>query len=420
MRTLALMAAPLLLTGCLATNPVTGNKEIVLMPLSEQIAIGEKNYVPYQQQQGGQYTVDPGLTRYVDSIGQKLARVSDQPNLPYEFVVLNDSTPNAWALPGGKVALNRGLISMLDDEAQLAAVIGHEIVHAAAGHSAAQMTRQTFLGLGATALGALAQNSQYGDLIMMGSQYGSGAVNAHYGRDDELEADEHGVKYMERSGYDPQAAVELQEKFLALKNGNDGDFMSNLFASHPPSGERVRRNTQYAQGKTGKRNKAAFDAATAQLRKDQMAYDYQTQAIKYANNKELGKALDLVEQAIKKQPKEAAFYVTKGQLLLAQKNPSKAYSTFTQAVQKNPNYFMPQLLAGFSAKQVGNTEDAQKYLAASLRLLPTAQANYYLGEIALQKGDKNSAKQYFSTAAADQGEVGKAAQEQLARLGVTQ
>ena len=161
MRILALLAAPIVLTGCLATNPVTGNKEIVLMPLSEQIATGEKSYIPYQQQQGGQYTVDPGLTRYVASLGQSLAKVSDQPELPYEFVVLNDSTPNAWALPGGKVAINRGLISMLDDEAQLAAVIGHEIVHAAAGHSAAQMTRQTFIGMGSMALGAVAQNNGY-------------------------------------------------------------------------------------------------------------------------------------------------------------------------------------------------------------------------------------------------------------------
>ena len=417
MRILALLAAPIVLTGCLATNPVTGNKEIVLMPLSEQIATGEKSYIPYQQQQGGQYTVDPGLTRYVASLGQSLAKVSDQPELPYEFVVLNDSTPNAWALPGGKVAINRGLISMLDDEAQLAAVIGHEIVHAAAGHSAAQMTRQTFIGMGSVALGAVAQNTQYGDLIMMGSQYGSGALNAHYGRDDELEADEHGIKYMERLGYDPKAAVELQEKFLALKNGNDGDFMSNLFASHPPSGERVNRNTGYAAGKTGKRNQAAFDAATRQLRKDQVAYDLQAQAIKYANNKDLGKALDMIDQAIKKQPKEALFFITKGQLLLAQKDPQNAYQSFTQAAQKNPTYFLPQLMAGISAKEIGNKADAKRYLASSLRLLPTAQANYYLGEISLQEGDKSTAKKYFNVAASDQGDVGKAAQEQLARLG---
>ena len=89
MRLVATLCAPLLLAGCLATNPVTGERELVLMSQAEQISLGERNYVPYQQQQGGQYTVDPGLTRYVASVGQKLAAVSDQPELPYEFVSAN-------------------------------------------------------------------------------------------------------------------------------------------------------------------------------------------------------------------------------------------------------------------------------------------------------------------------------------------
>ncbi|MDZ7923352.1 MAG: M48 family metalloprotease [Marinagarivorans sp.] len=419
MRTLALLCTPFILAGCIAVNPVTGNKELVMMPLSQQIAMGEQSYGPYQQQQGGQYSVDPGLTTYVAAVGKKLAAVSDQPNLPYEFVVLNDSSANAWALPGGKIAVNRGLLSMLDDEAQLAAVLGHEIVHAAAGHAAAQMTRQTFIGLGSTLLGAVAQNSQYGDLMMMGTQFGSSALGARYGRDDELVSDKFGVTYMERAGYDPHGAVELQEKFLAMKNGNDGDFISNLLASHPPSSERVGRNTQYAEGKTGVRNTAAFQKATAQLRKDKAAYELQAQALKSAENKDYTRALDLANQAVSKQPKEALFNITQGQIHLAKNNMNGAYTAFTQAAQKNQNYFLPQLLAGVSAKALKKTSEAEQYLTRSLRLLPTPNANYYLGEIALQKGDKNSAKGYFGEAAKDGGEVGKAAQAQLANLGVT-
>lgn len=420
MRILAALCIPLILSGCLATNPVTGKRELVGMSQSQQIAMGEQNYKPYQQQQGGQYTVDPGLTRYVASVGKKLATVSDQPQLPYEFVVLNDGSPNAWALPGGKIAINRGLLSMLDDEAQLAAVLGHEIVHAAAQHSAAQMTRQRALGFGSMIVGALAQGTQYGNLINMGSQYGGAALNARYGRDDELESDEHGVKYMLRVGYDPKGAVELQEKFLALKNGQQGDFMSNLFASHPPSGERVQRNKGYAEGKTGKRNIAEFRRATAQLRKDKAAYDAERRAMAYAKDKKLDLALDMIDQAIQKQPKESAFYTTKGQLLMAKKDAKSAYSSFTRAAQLNSSYFLPQLMAGLSAKQLGKTNDAQRYLTNSLRALPTPNANYYLGEIALSKGDKNSAKQYFSIAAQDRGEVGKAAQSQLTKMGYGQ
>ena len=124
--------AATLLTGCVI-NPVTGDRELALVSAEQEIAIGEQQYEPSQQMQGGEYTLDPELTSYVAGVGQKLAAVSDR-QLPYEFVVLNSSVPNAWALPGGKIAVNRGLLTELDSEAELAAVLGHEIVHAAARH----------------------------------------------------------------------------------------------------------------------------------------------------------------------------------------------------------------------------------------------------------------------------------------------
>src|SRR5690554_2524925 len=118
----------LLLTGC-SVNPVTGDRQLSLIGESEELAMGAEQYIPTQQTQGGQFYVDPELTLYIRDVGNKLARVSARPDLPYEFVVLNSSVPNAWALPGGKIAINRGLLTELEDEAQLASVLGHEIVH---------------------------------------------------------------------------------------------------------------------------------------------------------------------------------------------------------------------------------------------------------------------------------------------------
>ena len=126
-------------TGC-AVNPVTGDRELLLIPTSMEISAGEEYYRPLQQVGGGLYTVDRELTEYVKIAGQRMAAVSDR-SLPYEFVVLNNSVPNAWALPGGKIAISRGLLAELDNEAELAAVLGHEIVHAAAKHSAHAMQR---------------------------------------------------------------------------------------------------------------------------------------------------------------------------------------------------------------------------------------------------------------------------------------
>ena len=100
---LLLAALTLLAVGC-SVNPVTGKNELSLVSTTQELAIGEKNYLPTQQSQGGQYTVDPSLQTYIAEVGEKLAAVSDAPALPYEFVVLNSSVPNAWALPGGKIA----------------------------------------------------------------------------------------------------------------------------------------------------------------------------------------------------------------------------------------------------------------------------------------------------------------------------
>jgi beta-barrel assembly-enhancing protease len=113
------------LIGC-GTNPVTGKKEIQFVSEAQELRIGAENYAPMRQSEGGDFKIDPELTTYVNEVGQKLAAVSDR-KLPYEFVVLNSSVPNAWSLPGGKIAVNRGLLTELKNESELAAVLGHEI-----------------------------------------------------------------------------------------------------------------------------------------------------------------------------------------------------------------------------------------------------------------------------------------------------
>ncbi|RYD96057.1 MAG: M48 family peptidase, partial [Sphingobacteriales bacterium] len=315
MRILLFVLLTLGLTGC-ATNAVTGKQSINFMSSADQIAIGEQNYRPYQQQQGGRYTVDPRLDDYVKSVGMKLAAVSDQPNLPYDFVVLNDDTPNAWALPGGKIAVNRGLLVLLDDEAQLAAVLGHEIVHAAAGHTAQQQSKATLMGIGAALLTMAVSDSEYSPLVGAGVGVGVGMTVAKFGREQELESDNYGIKYMAKAGYDVQAAVELQEKFVALSKGQASGGLSTLFASHPPSQERVEKNRQkLAQYPGGVRNKSQFERAMGQVRRDTAAYKLNQDAQKAAANKQYDEALSLANRAIGQQGREAQFHITKGRIL---------------------------------------------------------------------------------------------------------
>ena len=217
----------LVLTAC-GTNPETHKREIQFVSESSEVNIGKENYAPARQAQGGDYIIDPELTAYVQSVGNKLAAVSDR-QLPYEFVVLNDSVPNAWAMPGGKIAFNRGLLYELNSEAELAAVLGHEIVHAAARHGAKSMERGVFLQGAMLAVGLATQDSNYANLIVGGSQLGMGLITTKYGRDAESEADLYGMDYMKRAGYDPSAAVTLQETFVRLSKDQKSDFLTKLF-----------------------------------------------------------------------------------------------------------------------------------------------------------------------------------------------
>lgn len=401
-----------------SANPVTGQREFTLMSTAQEVQTGEQYYHSYQQQEGGLYVVDPEVNLYVDQVGQRLAEVSDRPELPYEFVVLNNNTPNAWALPGGKIAINRGLLVMLEDEAQLAAVLGHEIVHAAARHSARQHTQATLLSASMLALGAAAQQTDYGHWISAGAGLGANVWLARYSREQELEADEFGVEYMAEAGYEPEAAVELQQTFLKLSEGRQAGFMENLFASHPPSQVRVERNRELAsQLPQGQRDAEGYERAIRQILQDQPAYEAQEKALAAAHQNDLDGALDLVDEAIRLQPKEANFTITRGQILMAQENYASAEEAFQQAVRLNPDYFLGHIGVGLTAKAQNQTSTAERAFKTSMDILPTPLASYHLGELALATGQRDDARSYFEAAAQGSGEIAQAAQEQLARMG---
>lgn len=412
----AALAFTLTLPAC-SVNPVTGEKEFTLMSASQEVSLGEQKYGPTQQQQGGRYVVDPDLNVYVNRVGQELAKISQRPDLPYEFVVLNNGTPNAWALPGGKIAVNRGLLMLLDDEAQLAAVLGHEIVHAAARHAARQMTQAAMVNVGLQAAGLAAQKAEYGQWILAGAGMGANAWQAHYGRDQELEADRYGVQYLLNAGYDGEAAVELQEKLVALSEGKQQGWMAALFASHPPSQERVERNRKLvAEQPGGDRNTAAFKRAVAQLMRDKPAYEAHTQAVAAANEGDIPAAMQAIREAIKKQPNEALFHITLAQLQMGQKQDAAALLEFKKAKDLNPEYYMGHLGMGLILKRQAQFPAATAALEVSMKFLPTVLAGYHLGELSLTRGDKDKARSYFEFAAQGEGEIAVAAREQLNRL----
>ncbi|OUS09993.1 hypothetical protein A9Q90_02090 [Gammaproteobacteria bacterium 54_18_T64] len=414
---LGFSAILLILSAC-SVNPVTGERQLSLVTAEREVAIGHQQYLPSQQAQGGRYYIDPEIQFYVASVGHKLAALSDRPGLPYEFVVLNNPVPNAWALPGGKIAINRGLLLHLQDEAELAAVLAHEIVHAAARHSATQITRGTLINIGAQALGAAAQSNGLGELGGMAAQLGGGAWMASYGRDAELESDAYGMEYMVRAGYDPRGAVRLQETFVKLAEGRRNDFLTGLFASHPPSQARVIANKEkvktYPAG--GMSQRAGFQKKIAQLRKDQPAYLAQAEAMQALADKKPRRALQYLDKAVKLQSGEGQFWELRGRAWAMLEQPHNAEKAYSTAIAKNPDYFSHYLARGLLRFQRGEHAGAEEDLTHSQKLLPTPGASLYLGDIARVAGNEKAAIAYYREAAQAKGDIGTQARDKLVLL----
>lgn len=409
------------LSGC-AVNPVTGESELTLVSEAQEMAIGKKNYGPYRQAQGGDYVVEPALTRYVQSIGARLAAVSDR-DLPYEFRVLNDSSPNAWALPGGKISVNRGLLVELQSEAELAAVMAHEIVHAAARHSAQSMERNVLLQGALMAAGVALGDSGYRDIGMLGANLGGQLAQQKYSRDAETEADIYGMRYMQRAGYDPAAAVALQETFVRLAEGGQANWLAGLFASHPPSPQRVVANRALlAQmgNPGGDLGEARYQRGIARLKRNKPAYEAYDAARKAVEQDDLQTALRKVNEAIRIEPDEASFYGLRGEIRTAQKDTNAALRDLDRAVALNPDYFRPLLQRGITRQISGDATGATRDLERSVALLPTAEGYLGLGRVAQAQGQRQQAVNYLTRAANSSSGAGKQASRQLARLDLEQ
>lgn len=371
-----------------AVNPVTGKSELSLLDEDQEVSLGEAQYQPSQQAQGGPYVSDPDLTRYVQSIGQQLARVADR-RLPYEFVIIDDSRPNAWALPGGKIAINRGLLTRLNSEAELAAVLSHEIVHAAARHSAKSIERNLLLSSVINMAGsALAdQNNRYATIFDSGAQLGAQFIVSSYGREAELESDAFGMLYMQRAGFDPMAAVTLQETFVALSKARSASWLDGMLASHPPSEERVRRNQVTAEQLRAGRSQPGIQGFDRyQLKLDRLStktqgYELAANAQESLDAGDLELANRQIKQALEVTQTEALLWGIAGQIALADEQPALSDRHFSRAIAINDRHFRYYLGRGLARQALAQLNGAISDLEASQQIFATDIAAKALQEL---------------------------------------
>ncbi len=220
-----------LLAGCEAA-PVTGRSQLILFPASQDAELGLQAY--QQILAKSKVSKDATLNERVQRVGRRIAAVSGHPEFDWQFTLLENDQPNAFALPGGKVGVNTGLFKVAENDAQLAAVIAHEVAHATARHGAERMSQGVLAETGLAVLGATTNKASYVQLAAAAATLG---VILPYSRTQESEADHIGLLYMAKAGYDPRAAVDLWRNFERLGGRRPPEFLS----THPGQRTRIKR-----------------------------------------------------------------------------------------------------------------------------------------------------------------------------------
>ncbi len=252
----ATLALTLVLLAACSTNPATGKREFNIVPESQEIAIGQQSHAQIIQQ-FGVYDEKPEINRLVERIGRQLAAASERPNLPWQFTVLDTPMVNAMALPGGYIYITRGMLERINSEDELAGVLGHEIAHVTARHSAQQISRQQLAQFGMV-LGAVVAGpevlQQYGQL----AEIGLGLLFQRYSRAHETQADLLGTGYMAEARFNPVGAERMLMTLQRLDKGETSG-LDRYFMSHPEPAKRVRDVQQKITQLTGMTSAGAFE-----------------------------------------------------------------------------------------------------------------------------------------------------------------
>ena len=233
------MAVILAFCGC-ATVGETGRKQLRLVSSSQEIQLGLSAFEDLKKQTP--ISRDSQANAMVQRVGRRIAAVvTNMPDAQWEFVLFEDKEPNAFCLPGGKVGVNTGILPLTKDEAGLATVIGHEVAHAALHHGGERMSRAMLMDVGGQVLGAATGASKYAQALALA--YGATTqvgLELPHSRQQELEADRVGLRYMARAGYNPNAALQFWQRFSQATEASGGSGGPAFLRTHPVSQTRIK------------------------------------------------------------------------------------------------------------------------------------------------------------------------------------
>jgi predicted Zn-dependent protease len=382
-----LMLLAFVFAGC-TLNPATGKKELMIFSDSQEINFGSEADPDIVWQFGGAYD-DTQLNAYVNNVGQKVAASSDRTNIPYYFKIVDTSDVNAFALPGGYVYITRGLLVKLENEAQLGAVLGHEIGHINARHSMKRMQQtlgfSMIMSILDQAAGGSEKYQQWRGLIKTGSSVAYAAVSLGYGRDNELQADALGTQFADKAGYDPQGMIQLLEILKSLSE-SEPSAVEEFFMSHPRTSIRITEvNTDIAklpsQQPKGVFNASEYKSKINNLAIVQKAYEYYDKGEDLRQKGQYSQALSEYNRALSIKNMVKPHHGI-GLVYYAQNNYAQAINEYKTATRIDSGYIPPfndMGLAYMKLNQYDDAETAFKKAVSSYENFDDAWSN--LGEV---------------------------------------
>ncbi|MGD9335221.1 MAG: M48 family metalloprotease, partial [Desulfobacterales bacterium] len=402
-----------------------GKPQFMMVSEDQEIKIDKQNS-PHQFSSDYGPLQDTALHNYINQTGKNLAARTHRPHMPYSFRGVNATYVNAYAFPGGSIAATRGILLDLENEAQLAALLGHELGHVNARHTAEQMSKSTLINLFVGGLSTVVgtQSSGLGNLASQLGMVGAGALLASYSRDNEREADALGLEYMVSAGYNANGFVGLMD-MLRRTSKYKPSAIELMFATHPMSDERYRTaveavDTQYRSSQSFSLYRDRYMDHTAKLRKIKLTIEELQKGETLMAKNKYGEAEIHFSKALRKTPEDYAGLVMMSKCQLAKKQYAKARSFAEKAKNVYPQEGQAYYLAGFAKikqKEYASAYEDFKYYEKLLSGNPNII--FFKGfSLEGMQHIKESANEYYNyLQIVNQGEKAKYAYQRLVEWG---
>jgi len=387
------MAATGLAMGC-AANPVTGRSQFMLMDEAQEIAIDQQQS-PHQLSADYGNVQDQALQEYVQTTGQQMTANTHRTHMPYNFHCVNATYVNAYAFPGGSIACTRGILLELENEAELAALLGHELGHVNARHTAASISKAQVANMGVAGLAILTSatvGSGAGNLAGQLGMLGSGALLASYSRDNERQADDLGMEYMTRTGYSPQGMVGLMDMLNSMDQHKPG-VTDLLFATHPMSSERYQTSVGQAkstyQQYSGKPlHRERYMDNTAGLRKIKPAILKMQDGQSAMAKEQFSQAEGIFKDALNQAPDDYTGLLLMAKCQLIQKKDAEAVSYARKAKQAYPDEAQAYHVSGIANLRTKKFDAAHQDFTRYEKRLPGNPNTVFYKGLSLEGQEK--------------------------------